>query len=108
MRAGTPTSLVKCFKNITIRLYLWAIKVEKIGDLEILTIPPIEKDIHTLTLYLNPSRQEAYFSYILALHPMRIIFNPGTENVALRQLANEHGIETIEACTLVMLRTGQF
>ena len=83
-------------------------KSGKIGDLEIMVVPPIEKNIHTITLYLNPSRQEAYFSYILALNPQRIIFNPGTENVTLSQLANEHGIETIEACTLVMLRTGQY
>ena len=83
-------------------------KSGKIGDLEILTIPPVEEGVDTLTLYLNPSRQEAYYSYILDIHPRKIIFYPGTENPVLIKLAKEHDIETIEACTLVMLRTGQY
>ena len=41
---------------------------------------PAEKDVDTVTLYLNPQHQEAYYNYILSLHPRRIIFNPGTEN----------------------------
>lgn len=64
--------------------------------------------IHTITLYLNPSHQEQYYDYILSLHPQRIIFNPGAENGTLRQLAEENGIETLEACTLVLLSTGQY
>ena len=39
---------------------------------------------------------------------MRIVFNPGTENAELEHLAHKNGIETIEACTLVMLSTHQF
>lgn len=65
-------------------------------------------DIHTVTLYLNPSRQAAYEDYILSLHPKRIIFNPGTENASFFEKANQNGIETIEACTLVMLSVGTF
>lgn len=64
--------------------------------------------IDTVTLYLNPQNQKPYYNYILSLHPKRIIFNPGTENPELEQLARSQGIETLEACTLVMLSTGQY
>jgi len=65
-------------------------------------------NIDTVTLYLNPENQKPYYDYILSLHPRRIIFNPGTENEELEQLAQKAGIEVVEACTLVMLRTGVF
>lgn len=61
------------------------------------------ENIHTITLYLNPQRQEEYESYILSLHPKRIIFNPGAENEQLKEKAQKAGIETLNACTLVML-----
>ena len=66
------------------------------------------EDIDTVTLYLNPTRQKEYYDYILSLNPKRIIFNPGTENPELRRLARERGIETLAACTLVMLSTGEY
>jgi len=69
--------------------------------------PPIE-DIDTVSLNINPSIQKEYHQYILSLHPKRVIFNPGTENNELYQLAKENGIEPIEACTLVLLSTGQY
>jgi len=65
-------------------------------------------DIHTVTLYLNPQRQEEWYDFLLELKPKRIIFNPGTENPTLAERAQAQGIETVEACTLVMLRTGQY
>ena len=65
-------------------------------------------DIDTVTLYLNPANQKQYYDYILSLNPKRIIFNPGTENRELSSLARNNGIETLEACTLVMLSTGQY
>lgn len=64
--------------------------------------------IHTVTLYLNPDHQKEYYQYILSLHPKRIIFNPGAENEELQSLAQEKGIETMNACTLVLLSTGQY
>ena len=64
--------------------------------------------IDTVTVYLNPRNQEEYYDYILQLSPRRIIFNPGAENPALVKLAQAKGIETLEACTLVMLSTGQY
>ncbi|OCX51285.1 CoA-binding protein [Mucilaginibacter sp. PPCGB 2223] len=75
---------------------------------------PIEKpetihhDIDTVTLYVGPQNQPALYDYIFKTHPKRIIFNPGTENLELERMANERGIETLEACTLVLLSTGQY
>ncbi len=65
-------------------------------------------DIDTVTLYLNDKHQQEYHDYILSLKPKRIIFNPGAENPELEKLAEENGIETMEACTLVLLSTGQY
>lgn len=65
-------------------------------------------DIDTVTLYLNANNQKEYYDYIIALHPKRIIFNPGTENEELAELAIQNDIKPLEACTLVMLNTGQY
>jgi uncharacterized protein len=65
-------------------------------------------DVDTITLYVNPIRQRDLYDYILSIKPRRIIFNPGTENPELEQMAEEKGIETIEACTLVMLSIGNY
>jgi predicted CoA-binding protein len=70
-------------------------------------MPPLE-GIHTITLYLNKDRQKEYEDYLLSLHPQRIIFNPGAENPDLYKKAIEMGIESLEACTLVMLSTGTY
>lgn len=67
-----------------------------------------EEGVDTVTLYLNPQNQVPYYDYILGLKPKRIIFNPGTENEELWQMAKENGIQPVEACTLVMLGTGQY
>jgi uncharacterized protein len=64
--------------------------------------------IHTITLYLNPTRQEPMIDYFLSLKPARIIFNPGTENRAFMERAQAAGIETVVGCTLIMLATGQY
>jgi predicted CoA-binding protein len=69
---------------------------------------PAIENIDTVTLYLNPKNQEHYYNYILSLKPKRIIFNPGTENPVLENMAEEKGIETVEGCTLVMLSAGQY
>jgi len=64
--------------------------------------------VHTVTLYLNPLHQKEYYDYILSLKPKRIIFNPGAENEELEQLARSNNIQPLEACTLVLLSTGQY
>ena len=83
-------------------------KVGKVMDVDLQKEKlPIE-DVHTITLYLNPTNQREYYDYILSLRPKRIIFNPGTENEELYDLADKHNIPYMEACTLVMLSTGQY
>ena len=79
-----------------------------IGDVEIHTDKAPVGDVDTVTLYLNPANQKEYYDYILSLHPRRIIFNPGAENPELQALASANGIEPVEACTLVLLSTGQY
>ncbi|MFM2336936.1 MAG: hypothetical protein RL115_129 [Bacteroidota bacterium] len=66
------------------------------------------ENIHTVSIYINPSLQASYYSYLINLKPKRIIFNPGTENHELAALAAAQGIEVIEACTLVMLAAGTY
>lgn len=68
----------------------------------------IHQNIDTITLYVGPQNQPPLYDYILKTHPKRIIFNPGTENPELEYMAKELGIETIEACTLVMLSIGDY
>lgn len=69
---------------------------------------PSIDDVDTITLYIGPQHQPEWYEYLIGLKPKRIIFNPGTENAEFEQLAESQGIEAIEACTLVMLRTAQF
>jgi len=69
--------------------------------------PPI-KDVDTVTLYIGPHHQPALYEYILSLSPKRVIFNPGTENPEFEKLVKDSGAEALEACTLVLLRTGQY
>jgi hypothetical protein len=59
-------------------------------------------------VYVHPRNQKSWYDYILGLKPKRIIFNPGAENAELEQLAKQQGIECLDACTLVMLSTGQY
>ena len=68
----------------------------------------IHQDVDTITLYVGPQHQNEYFDYIVKTNPRRIIFNPGTENDELYEIADQNGIEHLEACTLVMLSTGQY
>lgn len=64
--------------------------------------------VDTVTLYIGPRHQPEWYDYILSLRPARVIFNPGTENAEFIHKIDDAGGEAIEACTLVMLRTGQF
>jgi uncharacterized protein len=68
----------------------------------------LHDDIDTITLYIGTRNQPPLYDYILNTHPKRIIFNPGTENAELRKMANNKGIETDYACTLVLLSIGQY
>jgi hypothetical protein len=72
------------------------------------SITAAPRPIDTVTLYLSPARSTPLIDDIIAAAPRRIIMNPGAENDALKERAEARGIEVIEGCTLVMLRTGQF
>lgn len=72
------------------------------------SVKDIPQHIDTLTLYVAADISSVLADDILAQKPRRIIFNPGAENPALAARASQEGIKTLEACTLVLLRTGQF
>jgi len=64
--------------------------------------------VETVTLYLNPTRQQQYYDALINLNPKRVIFNPGTENPEFYDLLKANDIEPEVACTLVLLGTGQY
>lgn len=68
----------------------------------------IKEVVHTVTLYVNGSIVENLADKITALKPKRVIFNPGTESAAAKDIFVNKGIDVLEACTLVLLRTNQF
>ncbi len=84
------------------------LKKGQVAGVEITTEKDPFEGIHTVTLYLNPKRQEEYYDYILSLKPQRVIFNPGTENPDLYKILRENNIENEVACTLVLLGTNQY
>ena len=69
---------------------------------------PSIQEIDTITLYIGPDHQHEWYDYLLSLKPKRIIFNPGTENRVFEQMAKAQGVEALQACTLVLLRSGQY
>lgn len=83
-------------------------KKGRVLDVDITTEKKPFDTVDTVTLYLNPAHQKEYYEYILSLRPKRIIFNPGAENEELYHLAQKNGIQSMDACTLVLLSTGQY
>ena len=84
------------------------VKQGEVAGVKIQKPDVIYHDIDTITLYIGPDLQAAYFDYILQTKPKRVIFNPGTENLNLENLLTKNGIESLEACTLVLLSTSQY
>lgn len=72
------------------------------------SLDSVTDDLDTVTLYLAPARQEKVIRQIIEKSPKRVIFNPGTENPAAREMLESENIQVVEACTLVMLRTNQY
>lgn len=83
-------------------------KTGNVSGTEIITQPLKTDDVDTVTMYLSQENQRPYYDYIFSLSPRRIIFNPGSENDELAQMAKAKGIKVQEACTLVLLGTGQY
>jgi predicted CoA-binding protein len=72
------------------------------------TIAAITDAIDTVTIYVNSSLSDTMEDDLVRLAPKRVIFNPGTENPRLAKALRHQGIKAEEACTLVLLQTGQF
>ncbi len=68
----------------------------------------IDGPVDAVTLYVAADRSSKLADDLIRLRPGSVIFNPGTENPALRAALEEQGIHAREACTLVLLKTGQF
>ncbi len=83
-------------------------KDAQVGDVKIDTDKIAHEEVDTVTLYLSKEHQKEYYDYILALKPKRIIFNPGAENEELAEIASHENIQALDACTLVMVTTGQY
>ena len=78
------------------------------GIIGVKSLDEVDRKVDTLTIYVNADISSGEISRILALKPRRVIFNPGAENPELATQLRVEGIEVVEACTLVMLRTEQF
>jgi predicted CoA-binding protein len=83
-------------------------KASVVADIPVQSEANPVSDLDTVTLYLNPANQKNYYDYILDQHPKRVIFNPGAENPEFEKILGENGIQVVEACTLVLLSTGQY
>lgn len=99
---------VKSLLRYGYTVYPIGVKKGQIGEVDIIQDKPWVKDLHTVTIYLNPDNQQEYYNYLLKLQPMRVIFNPGAENQELKEMLEYNNIEVVEACTLVMLNAGNF
>jgi uncharacterized protein len=86
----------------------FGVKKGAIGALQIMNEWPEKESFDTITLYINPKLQEHFLQKIIDLNPNRIIFNPGTENEKLADMAKQNNIQTTNACTLVLLRSNQY
>jgi len=84
------------------------IKQGEVAGVPIQQGQPVVEGLDTVTLYVGPKNQPLFYEYILKLKPKRVIFNPGAENPELVGKLKEHGIESVEACTLVMLSLGKY
>ncbi len=92
----------------TVETVAFGLKEGEISGVKIDTELTEYKDVHTVTLYLNPKRQAAYYNYIVSLKPERVIFNPGTENPEFYNILKANNIAFEAACTLVLLATNQY
>jgi uncharacterized protein len=85
----------------------------KLTEIESLKVYPSleslpKEEFDTITLYINPEISSSLAEEIIKINPHRVIFNPGSENAELEKVLSVNEIETLEACTLVMLSTEQF
>jgi predicted CoA-binding protein len=99
---------IKLLKDKGHQIFAIGNKQDQFEDIIIHQDQIIFDNIHTITLYLSAKNQVAFYDYIIALKPQRVIFNPGTENPELYKLLAENSISFEKSCTLVLLSTNQF
>jgi len=84
-------------------------RLDRVEDLPtVSSLDAVPGPVDTLTLYIGPERSAVLIDAIIRLRPGRVIFNPSTENPALEARLDDANIAHERACTLVLLRTGQF
>jgi predicted CoA-binding protein len=89
-------------------VHAFGLRKGTIADVTIETGDWTGLQVDTVTLYVGPARQEGLLEGLRALGPRRVIFNPGTENPNLEKALKSEGLEVIQACTLVLLRSGAY
>lgn len=99
---------VNMLKEYGHKVHAVGIRPGQVNGVEIRTGQPAIENLHTISLYVGARHQPDLYSYILGLNPVRVIFNPGTENPDLMDILSKAGIAFEVACTLVLLRTGLF
>ena len=99
-------AMIKLKEN-NYKVFAFGNRPGEVMGIEISTKFPSHK-IDTITIYLSAKNQKQYYKEIIALNPIRIIFNPGAENEELYMLAQKNNIRVLNACTLVMLSIGNF
>jgi len=78
------------------------------GYSSILDLPEDQGTVHTATIYVGPAILDSLVAELLEFRPARIILNPGTESESASRRLSGVGCLVVEACTMVMLATGQF
>lgn len=68
----------------------------------------VGRPIDTVTLYVGPGILTTIAPDLVEARPGRVIMNPGTESDAIAAHLEQAGIRVVKACTLVLLRLGQF
>ncbi len=91
-----------------IEVLAYGLKAGEVSGVVINTGLLLYEDLNTITIYIRPENQKAYYDYIISLNPKRVIFNPGTENPEFYKILKEHTIYFEIACTLVLLSTNQY
>ena len=99
---------VRRLKKLDIPVFAVGLREGEVEGVVIRRPFPVYFNIHTVTMYVGAKNQPIYYDYILYLHPKRVIFNPGAENDEFEQMLEERGIETVRACTLILLSIGEY
>ncbi|RSK40570.1 CoA-binding protein [Mangrovimonas spongiae] len=94
--------------NNNVEVVAYGLKKGEVAGVDIQTALLDYNNVHTVTLYVNPTHQKDYYNYIVSLQPKRVIFNPGTENPEFYKILEKNNIFFEEACTLVLLSTNQY